>query len=134
MGLENNGEQPMRAKGVSWVGVKTTSFQAMRTFFGETMGLGADYEHGDFVVFRLPNGDKFEIFGPSAGEPAQQFANNQVMTSFLVDDIHEAVAELQAAGIELVGERQESANGYSWQHFRAPDGKLFELACDPLHP
>lgn len=69
------------------------------------------------------------IFGPRAGNPPTQFANNQVMTSILVDDINEAVAELKAAGTELVGDLELGTDGYAWQHFHAPDGKVLELAC-----
>jgi hypothetical protein len=39
-----------------------------------------------------------------------------------------AVAELQAAGIELLGEP-----GPSWQHFRGPDGNVYELVTLTSH-
>ncbi|MGO9659859.1 MAG: VOC family protein [Acidimicrobiales bacterium] len=119
----------MNAKGVSWVGVKTEEFDQMRSFFAKVIGLRVMFEREDFVAFGLPNGDKIEIFGPRAGNPPTQFANNQVMTSILVDDINEAVAELKAAGTELVGDLELGTDGYAWQHFRAPDGKVLELAC-----
>jgi predicted enzyme related to lactoylglutathione lyase len=78
-------------------------------------------------------GDKLEIFGPDAGEPSEQFAHNTVVASILVADIEEASEELRAAGVELVGEREDGGGGYFWQHFRAPDGKIFELVIDPAH-
>jgi predicted enzyme related to lactoylglutathione lyase len=124
----------MRVKGVSWVGVKTDSYQPMMSFFAEVAGLAVDFEQPDFAVFRFPNGDKLEIFGPAADDPPEQFARNQVVASLLVEDIDEAIEDLRAAGIELIGERQPGGDGYFWQHFRAPDGKTFELVCDPLHP
>jgi hypothetical protein len=55
-----------------------------------------------------------EIFGPYAGEPPEQFPSNEVMSSFLVEDIDSATAELQAAGVELVCERQAGGSGYFW--------------------
>jgi len=124
----------MRVKGISWVGVKTSSYQPMVSFFADVAGLAVDFEQPDFAVFRFPNGDKLEIFGPAADDPPGQFARNQVVASLLVEDIEEATEELRAAGIELIGERQPGGGGYFWQHFRAPDGKVFELVCDPLHP
>ena len=78
-------------------------------------------------MFRLPNGDKVEIFGPAASDPPDQFARNPVVAGLLVDDIDAAAEELRAAGIELVGARGDGGDGYCWQHFRAPDGKIFEL-------
>ncbi len=124
----------MRVRGVSWVGVKTSSFGPMRQFFAGVAGLPVDFERADFAVFRFPGGDKLELFGPAAGEPPGQFAVNQVEASLLVADIETAVAQLRAADIELVGDLCAGSEGYAWQHFRLPDGKVFELTRDPLHP
>lgn len=35
------------------------------------------------------------------------------------------------AGAEILGDLKKGGDGYAWQHFRAPDGKVFELCCDP---
>lgn len=124
----------MRVKGISWVGVKTDRYRDMREFFMGPLGLPAVHEAKDFTVFQLPGGDKLEIFGPDADHPAEQFSSNHVVASLLVEDIEEAVAELRDAGIELIGLRGDGGNGYFWQHFRTPDGKVFELVADPAHP
>lgn len=123
----------MRIKGISWVGVKTGSYDQMTRFFTEVIGLSADFERADFAVFRLPDGDKLEIFGPHAMDSPEQFARDAVVAGFLVEDIEQASEELRNAGIELVGECQSDGNGYFWQHFRSPDGKIFELVYDPEH-
>ncbi|MEU4690152.1 VOC family protein [Actinoplanes sp. NPDC023714] len=123
----------MRVRGISWVGVKTDSYQSMRNFFADVAGMTPDHEDGDFTVFGLPGGDKLEIFGPGAADPPGQFAAGKVVAGLLVDDIDEAIAELRAAGIALIGEKQ-GGDGYWWQHFRAPDGTVFELAEDAGHP
>jgi predicted enzyme related to lactoylglutathione lyase len=126
--------QMMRVKAISWVGVKTDSYREMREFFSGVAGLPVDFESTDFTVFRFPSGDKLEIFGPAASHPPAQFSRNEVVASLLVEDIDAAIGELRAAGIELLGERGEGGDGYFWQHFRAPDGKVFELVADPAHP
>lgn len=123
----------MRVRGISWVGVKTDSYQRMKQFFAEVAGIPVDYDRPGFAVFRLPDGDKLEIFGPEAADPPEQFAGEKVVAGLLVDDIDEAIAELRAAGIELIGAKQGDGDGYFWQHFRAPDGKVFELVRDPRH-
>jgi predicted enzyme related to lactoylglutathione lyase len=123
----------MRVKGISWVGVKTDSYAQMRDFFSGVVGLPVDYEEPDFAVFRFPSGDKLEIFGPAGPNPPEQFARNAVVASLLVEDMDESIAELRAAGIALIGECQSGGDGYFWQHFRAPDGKVFEVVCDPAH-
>jgi len=124
----------VNAKGVSWVGIKTAEFVKMRAFFAHVVGLEVVDESEDFVTFRYPNGDQVEIFGPMAGNTPEQFASNQVVTSILVEDINQATSELMAAGVELLGGLHAGTNGYAWQHFRAPDGKVLELVCDPAHP
>lgn len=124
----------MRVRGISWVGVKTDSYQEMRDFFADVAGLAIDHEQSDFAVFRFPDGDKLEIFGPEADHPTEQFAGEKVVASLLVDDLDDGIDALVQAGINLIGTKQVAGNGYSWQHFRAPDGKVFELVCDPGHP
>jgi predicted enzyme related to lactoylglutathione lyase len=121
----------MRVKGVSWVGVKTDQYEAMTAFFRDIIGLEAIAERDDFLVFRMPDGDQVEIFGPNGPDPVEQFAHDQVVAGLVVEDLAAAIAELQAAGIELIGERKTGGGGYSWQHFRAPDGKVFDLCNDP---
>lgn len=121
----------MDVKSVNWVGVKTDHYVTMAAFFREVVGLEAVVERNDFVVFRLANGDQVEIFGPAGPNPAEQFAHNEVVAGLLVDDIGAAIAELRDAGAALIGEQQTTESGYSWQHFRAPDGKVFELCHDP---
>lgn len=125
----------MRVKGISWVGVKTSHFGPLRKFCTGTLGLPLVVDRPDFVVFRLPDGDQLELFGPQAGNPPAQFAANQVVCGFLVDDIETARQELKGAGVELIGSlERDPRTGYAWQHFRGPDGLVYELSYDPRHP
>jgi predicted enzyme related to lactoylglutathione lyase len=121
----------MRVEGVSWVGVRTDQYAAMAAFFRDVVGLQPILEQHDFLVFRMPDGDQVEIFGPAGPNSVEQFAHGEVVAGLLVDDIEAATEELRQAGIELIGGRHGSESGYSWQHFRAPDGKVFELCHDP---
>ncbi len=122
----------MKVEGICWVGDKTDAFERQRRFAQDVLGLSVVHETTDFVVFRLPNGDKFEIFGRSAPNPPEQFRRNTVVVGFRVDDIDQAREELVSAGIELIGPLQrQRPGGYAWQHFRAPDGKVYELCYDP---
>lgn len=124
----------MRVYGIVWTGVKTDQYELMRDFFADIVKLPVAFERRDFTVFELPDGDKLEIFGPAAGDPPEQFAGEHVVAGLLVDDLDAAVAELQAAGADLIGEPQGAVDGYRWQHFRAADGKVFELVRNPWHP
>jgi hypothetical protein len=51
-----------------------------------------------------------------------------------VGDIEQARQELIDAGVELIGPLRTMENGYAWQHFRGPDGNVYELTYDPARP
>ncbi len=125
---------PLKVLGVSWVGVKTAKFAQMRKFARDVLNLTPAEDAPDFSVFVMPDGDAFEIFGPNAGEPPAQFANNPIMVGFLVDDLTLARQELIDAGVHLIGNTERNReSGYAYQHFRGPDGLVYELAQDPHH-
>jgi hypothetical protein len=104
----------------------------MRSFATEVLGLrvvGEDTEH--FVELAMGDGAKLELFGSAAlGESPWLFESNPVVAGFLVDDIEAARDELaRTPNVELLGELQVLP-GYAWQHFRAPDGHVYELTAD----
>lgn len=120
----------MKIKALVWMGIKTDTFQEMEHFFRDVMGLQQVHHEQDFIVFQLPNKDKVEIFGPQG--PNQHFAPDSIVCGFLVEDIFQARQELIQAGIELVGPlHEDKPTGYTWQHFRGPDGRLYELTYNP---
>jgi predicted enzyme related to lactoylglutathione lyase len=121
----------MKILGISWVGVKTSEFDRSRDFFSQVMGIPISYQKADFVVLQLPDGDKLEFFGPEGPDHELQFSNNSVVAGFWVEDFESAREELARGGAELVGEPAGEPGGYRWQHFRAPDGKVFEVCSDP---
>jgi len=122
----------MYVKAISWMGVKTSKYSELTYFFEEVLGLKAVLEEQDFVVFQLPNKDKVEVFGPHG--PNQHFAQDSIVCGFLVEDIEQARQELVKAGIELIGPLcRADQSSYAWQHFRGPDGKIYELTYDPEH-
>jgi catechol 2,3-dioxygenase-like lactoylglutathione lyase family enzyme len=122
----------MVVKGIRWLGVRTDRYDEMRAFAIETLGLQLVSESVDFLATRASNGDLFEVFGPRGEQPSWQFSRNPLVAGFLVDDIEAARGELASApGVELLGDVQVLENGYAWQHFRAPDGYVYELTFDP---
>ena len=115
----------MKAKGLVWLGTRTPKFDEMTSFVGDTLGLSKVHEEPDFAVFRLPNGDSVEVFGPGNREH-EHFATGPVV-GFLVDDVREARADLEATGITFVGPVHEAEDGGSWSHFTGPDGNVYEI-------
>ena len=88
-------------------------------------------EQPDFVGLLLPNGDKVEVFGPSDTEHTH-FESGPVV-AFLLDDVARERADLAASGmVEHIGPLRSWPGGTAWQHFRAPDGNVYELVGPPL--
>jgi hypothetical protein len=115
------------------VGIATERVAEMRAVALGVLGLRlGDHDEADFVELVTADGSRVELFGPAAvAETPWLFERNQVVAGFLVDDVRAACDELERAGIELVGELRTLPDGYAWHHFRAPDGRVYELVADP---
>lgn len=113
----------MRVTGLGWLGTRTRYAIALADFYAQVLGLPLVHLEPGFWVFRLPDGRDVEVFAPDYPGKGH-FATGPVI-GFAVRDLPAAVEELRAAGIELLGEP-----GPTWQHFRAPDGNVYELCTD----
>ena len=119
-------------KGLVWVGSRTKHYEQMVGFYRDTLRLPLEHEEGEFAVFRLPDGSKAEVFGPSDTEHTH-FCTGPV-AGFLVDDVETARGVLEAGGIEFIGPVHEwGPTGEAWSHFRAPDGNVYEITHRPNH-
>ena len=114
----------MRVKRIGWAGTRTSEYAAMVAFLQGVLGLTTIQEGSDFAAFQLPEGGTFEVFGPG-DQDHEHFATGPVV-GFVVEDLPAAVAELEQAGVELLGGHVDD-RGEGWRHFRAPDGNVYEL-------
>jgi catechol 2,3-dioxygenase-like lactoylglutathione lyase family enzyme len=117
-------------KGLVWVGTRTEHYKKMVAFYRDTLRLSLDYEEGEFAIFKLADGSKAEVFGPSDTEHTH-FSTGPIV-GFLVDDVKSARKRLEAVGIEFIGPVHEwEPTGEAWSHFRAPDGNVYEIVQGP---
>ena len=93
----------------------------MRSFGRDVLGLQPITVDGvGATLFAAANGDVLAV--------AQTYEEDGVperTVGLLVDDVDAAAAELHAAGVETDGISENARWRYT--HFRAPDGKLYEL-------
>jgi hypothetical protein len=110
----------MNVQGLVFAGVATGDNDGVARFLADILGVEVE---GDGEVKRLvfPNGSSLALVPPGYVDPP-----SDTILGFLVDDVEEATAELAARGVELEGELQ-SGYGFRYRHFRAPDGRRFEL-------
>jgi catechol 2,3-dioxygenase-like lactoylglutathione lyase family enzyme len=115
----------MEIVGLGWLGTRTPNGAALADFYSRVLGLRLTHEEPGFWVFTLPDGRNVEVF--DAARAGKEHFDTGPVGGFAVRDLAAAVAELRAAGVELLGEP-----GPTWQHFRGPDGNVYELvAADP---
>jgi catechol 2,3-dioxygenase-like lactoylglutathione lyase family enzyme len=119
----------MKTRSLSWMGVRTREFAGMVELFSDVLGLELTHAEEEFAILRTGDGDKVEVFGPN-WKYNKHFSSAPVV-GFLVDDMDEARKRLRKADLELIGEVKKGENGYAWQHFRGPDGNIYEIVFDP---
>ena len=115
----------MHVKGLTWLGVRTTQFEEMVKFYRDVMGMQPIRDDPEIAGFQLTNGTQVELYRPE--ESFHAFFTTGPVVAFWVDDVDAARASMEAAGIEFIGPIQR-AGQTSWNHFRAPDGTVFEIS------
>ena len=89
----------MHIRRISFLGVRTSNFDAMTTFVRDVLGLPTSHLDDDWAIFPLQSGkrDYFEIYGPGhADERLMPGASDGPIAAFAVDDLLAARAELEA--------------------------------------
>jgi catechol 2,3-dioxygenase-like lactoylglutathione lyase family enzyme len=112
----------MDVMGLGWCGTRSAQADELADFYQHVLKLNLVYTEPGFWVFTLPDGRNVEVF--SADYPKKDHFTTGPVVGFAVSDLPAAVEELRSAGAELVG-----VPGPTWQHFRAPDGNIYELVA-----
>jgi catechol 2,3-dioxygenase-like lactoylglutathione lyase family enzyme len=119
----------MKVLGLNWVGTRTDRFRQTVSFFTTRLGLPIGIEREDFVRLDLPDSSCLEVFGPRDAD--HRYFTTGPVVGFLVEDLGAARHDLLRHGIELLGRMEGEAGSYRWQHFRGPDGCVYEVDEDP---
>lgn len=95
----------------------------MRGFVQDILGLERGEIGGvEADLFALPDGSHFAIADPGG------MGDTERSIGFRVERLDEAVRELRAAGVAVDDPAENQRQRYV--HFRAPDGRLYELLED----
>jgi catechol 2,3-dioxygenase-like lactoylglutathione lyase family enzyme len=110
----------VRVTGLGFVGTRTGSRATMTRFMRDVLGLASIEQSGiEADLFELPDGATFAV------APTDEQTGERTV-GFMVDDLDGAANELRAAGVE-VDDTIGVNDRFRYVHFRAPDGKLYEL-------
>jgi catechol 2,3-dioxygenase-like lactoylglutathione lyase family enzyme len=122
----------MKVLGLNWVGTRTAAFHETVGFFHTVLELPIGVERPHFVRLDLPDAACVEVFD-SAVDQYSHFTTGPV-PGFLVEDFDSARGELAGGGCELIGPEGGERGVYRWQHFRGPDGNIYEISDFPDRP
>jgi catechol 2,3-dioxygenase-like lactoylglutathione lyase family enzyme len=113
----------VRVLGLVFAGTATGQRAEMTRFVQDILDLPRVQIGGvEADMFALPDGSQFAVADPRG------MGDTDRSIGFRVDDLDAAIAELRAAGIEVDDPAENDRQRYA--HFRAPDGKLYELVED----
>ena len=115
----------MKVEGADFAALFVTDFPRAAEFYGGTLGLeqSKNYE-------RIPGGE-FETGNLTlqildSASVGREFAPNGSPIALRVEDVAAARAELEAAGVEFLGETIDSGVCHQ-AHFKDPDGNVLIL-------
>ncbi len=116
----------MIARGLTWAAVRVPADTVEEMArFARTIGL-APVSPELPQVFTAADGAVVEFCGPDDPAPPHLFAAQDVALGVLIDDVGTARDELRADGFELIGDVTD-AGPVTYQHVRAPDGRIYGL-------
>jgi catechol 2,3-dioxygenase-like lactoylglutathione lyase family enzyme len=131
----------MRVKRIGYAGMRTDDVDGMTRFFREVLGLEPVGENETVTFQRLPTHrfDLVEVFAQGHDDSRMIPDEVDFTIAFVVDDIREAMTDVQTAGLELVGEPVWAAEafddpaleGFAWFFVRAPDGRIYVIEQVP---
>lgn len=131
----------MRIKRIGYLGVRTTDVEGMTSFFRDVLGLEAVGEDETVTFQRLPSHqhDMVEVYAQQHRDVRFIPNESDFVVAFDVDDIRQAMTELQAAGLEFVNQPVWAAEAfdnpaygdYAWFWVRAPDGRIYAFQQVP---
>ncbi len=96
----------------------------MVDFLERVLGLSRTHTSPGIVSLTTVDGDTVEVF--TVDEPDHGHFTTGPVVGLLVDDVEGGRRQLEQAGVELLGS-VERGGGMMWQHFRAPDGNVWEI-------
>jgi catechol 2,3-dioxygenase-like lactoylglutathione lyase family enzyme len=115
----------MTVRSLGWLGVRTPAAAAMTALYRDVLGLEVIFERPGATWYRLADGTEVHVYG--SDDEDHRFFGTAPVVGLAVDSFRETHAALTAAGVEFLYPEPQQADGRAWQHFRAPDGNVYEI-------
>ena len=115
----------MTVRSLGWLGVRTPAAEAMNILYRDVLRLEVILERPGATWFRLGDGTEVHVYGPD--DEDHSFFGTGPVVGLAVDSFRAVQAALTSAGVEFLYAHPQRADGRAWQHFRAPDGNIYEI-------
>jgi catechol 2,3-dioxygenase-like lactoylglutathione lyase family enzyme len=115
----------MKVLSLGWMGIRTARAVAMAAFYRDVLGLELIGTNATSTRFRLLDGTEVHVYVSEDAEHA--FFGVGPVVAFEVESFRAAHQALEMAGTEFIYPVPQRAHGKAWQHFRAPDGNVYEI-------
>jgi len=107
--------------------VDAPELSTMRSLVLHVLGGREVYTAPGLSVLELNDGGTIELYGPGSAYPAYLFEKENMVLSFSVDNLEEAVAEAVGAGMEKLEGMKKVCSGFSYCHLRDREGHVYGL-------
>jgi catechol 2,3-dioxygenase-like lactoylglutathione lyase family enzyme len=115
----------MKVLSLGWLGVRSKNSAAMTAFYRDVLKLEVLQEQTAGAQFRLA--DQTEVHVYDDDDEFHEFFGLAPVIGFVVDSFAEARAAMLQFGIHFLYPEPQRHAGRAWQHFRAPDGNVYEI-------
>jgi catechol 2,3-dioxygenase-like lactoylglutathione lyase family enzyme len=115
----------LKIAGLGWLGVRTANAAAMCDLYRDVLGLEVIREQPGATWFRLADGTEVHVYG-SADTEHEYFGTAPVI-GLRVDSFREVRERMLSQGIQFLYLEPQRQDGLAWQHFRGPDGNIYEI-------
>jgi catechol 2,3-dioxygenase-like lactoylglutathione lyase family enzyme len=115
----------VNVKSLSWLGIRTAHAAAMSVFYRDVLKLNVLQEESDGARYALADGAEIHVYDEV--DTFHEFFGTAPVVGFWVDSFAETQQRMVQAGIEFLYPEPQRQAGKIWQHFRAPDGNVYEI-------
>ena len=131
----------MKVKRIGYAGMRADDVDAMTGFLRDVLGLEPVAADEGVTFQRLPTHrlDFVEVYARDFRDPRMVPDDVDFMLAFVVDDLREALADVETAALEVVGGPvwaaeafdDQTLHGFGWFFVRAPDGRVYAIEQVP---
>jgi len=117
----------MKLTGLIWAGLSVQDLERAVEFYQDVVGFRLRRSSAGWAVFDAGGGAMFELVPGGKMSLAPKTAEQQaVVVGFGVDDLPGRIQELQARGVNFIGE-MEAYKSSRWIKLVDPEGNVLEL-------